>query len=998
MTRLISGSVVTYDNKFRPVCYLLDDTGLPIAGKVVKYTLYNVATNQWWNGAAWGAYAEVTMSDRGYGIYVTATAIDTSIANGHDLILIYKESTIPAYGMENIRTSNLWNILDDIKAKTDLIVSGGASQTTMLLVKAKTDLIPASPATEGTSLSIKAKTDLLPATPANEATSILIKAKTDLIPAQPALEPTSLLIKAKTDNLPALPGNETTILAIKAKTDLLPLDPTSEALATSNKDDIKAITSILEGTVMNDGLNTRTTFKTDFSIAINDFFVDQVIVFRTGSFAGLSRRISGYDGATKFITVSPALPTVGGLDSPPIDGAVFSIVARPAPAGSTLTETVIAQKVWDEPLAGHVTGGTSGASQNRILPTEAKVDIVDTVADAIKVQTDKLQFNGSSEVLSEAMRLGANAETEVQQKATDALNAYDPPTRTEATSDKVEIISEVNANEVKVDAVKTVVDGIAVQTTAIDGRLPTDPADQSQVESAILAAQGVLQGEHVTIIAKEDALLAAVLSIQNNTTTVIVVPPIMEKPETPGTKTYRLVLMNYDGVGGMEDFIQNTPGIYECQVKVDEIDGTPIIPYAYLVRDGVGVYHIDFVVNYTDANRPILFTFMLESLLSVIRYATRTSEITDEGTIIEQIKADTTDILIDTGTTLPAQIEAVRVDLNNEIDITEASINSNVDNTRTSILNEITIVENMINDIGNSIITKTSIPNNFAIPVGVSKISEDIGMYEHDIPVYNIDVFQDAGVVKIDGELIVYTGRDTVESKLTGCSRAFEINDNPALPANHDKDVKISQVVISRFMVEYFDGYNNVIDPDDSPIIVFFSDLNQEIINVEMIKDPIRYCWRRDFAFTYEDTFENITYTIKASLVGKNVQESGSLKSEFVYGTQSVIPGASTSGLINGEFLFDQEGWIGTDGVFHDWTDEYKGYVRDENTGDRLQDVVVRAFRVLKDGTVARDYHPPYQSITDILGDFKGALDEGEYEFEFTLSGTVYFRVRRSIG
>ena len=56
-------------------------------------------------------------------------------------------------------------------------------------------------------------------------------------------------------------------------------------------------------------------------------------------------------------------------------------------------------------------------------------------------------------------------EANVEGYVTSALNTYDPPTRTELTSDKEEILTEVNANETKIDAlnnitVSEILDGI----------------------------------------------------------------------------------------------------------------------------------------------------------------------------------------------------------------------------------------------------------------------------------------------------------------------------------------------------------------------------------------------------------------------------------------------------------------------------------------------------------------------------------------------------------
>jgi len=75
-------------------------------------------------------------------------------------------------------------------------------------------------------------------------------------------------------------------------------------------------------------------------------------------------------------------------------------------------------------------------------------------------------------------------EANVQAHVAAGLAAYDPPTRAELTSDKNEIIAQVDANEVKIDLIDTLVDAIKAKT---DG-LPADPASQA----AILAAVGAL--------------------------------------------------------------------------------------------------------------------------------------------------------------------------------------------------------------------------------------------------------------------------------------------------------------------------------------------------------------------------------------------------------------------------------------------------------------------------------------------------------------------------
>ena len=77
-----------------------------------------------------------------------------------------------------------------------------------------------------------------------------------------------------------------------------------------------------------------------------------------------------------------------------------------------------------------------------------EIDANETKIDAL--QTDLDNPNQYKADVS-ALAIEANVEGHV----TDALNTYDPPTRTEATADKDAIITEVNANETKIDSIIT---------------------------------------------------------------------------------------------------------------------------------------------------------------------------------------------------------------------------------------------------------------------------------------------------------------------------------------------------------------------------------------------------------------------------------------------------------------------------------------------------------------------------------------------------------------
>lgn len=60
------------------------------------------------------------------------------------------------------------------------------------------------------------------------------------------------------------------------------------------------------GTVVTNGSNTATSFCTDLSSSTTDFWKDCLLVFTTGTLAGQVKKISGYNGSTKFVTLASA--------------------------------------------------------------------------------------------------------------------------------------------------------------------------------------------------------------------------------------------------------------------------------------------------------------------------------------------------------------------------------------------------------------------------------------------------------------------------------------------------------------------------------------------------------------------------------------------------------------------------------------------------------------------------------------------------------------------
>jgi hypothetical protein len=68
------------------------------------------------------------------------------------------------------------------------------------------------------------------------------------------------------------------------------------------------------GAVVDDAANTSQTFETDRTESSNDYWRDALILFTSGSLVGQVKKVTAYDGTTKFVTLGSALtaePTAG---------------------------------------------------------------------------------------------------------------------------------------------------------------------------------------------------------------------------------------------------------------------------------------------------------------------------------------------------------------------------------------------------------------------------------------------------------------------------------------------------------------------------------------------------------------------------------------------------------------------------------------------------------------------------------------------------------------
>lgn len=76
-----------------------------------------------------------------------------------------------------------------------------------------------------------------------------------------------------------------------------------------------------DGAVVADGGNSATTFVTDLTASVNDFYKDALVRFTTGSLAGSGpKKVTGYNGTTK------ALSFTAGFTSAPATGDLFVLV------------------------------------------------------------------------------------------------------------------------------------------------------------------------------------------------------------------------------------------------------------------------------------------------------------------------------------------------------------------------------------------------------------------------------------------------------------------------------------------------------------------------------------------------------------------------------------------------------------------------------------------------------------------------------------------------
>lgn len=74
------------------------------------------------------------------------------------------------------------------------------------------------------------------------------------------------------------------------------------------------------GQVLTDASNSATTFKTDLAATATDYWKDCFLTFTSGALAGQTKKITGYNGSTKFVTF------LSGFTGTPSNGDRFRLI------------------------------------------------------------------------------------------------------------------------------------------------------------------------------------------------------------------------------------------------------------------------------------------------------------------------------------------------------------------------------------------------------------------------------------------------------------------------------------------------------------------------------------------------------------------------------------------------------------------------------------------------------------------------------------------------
>ncbi len=250
-------------------------------------------------------------------------------------------------------------------------------------------------------------------------------------------------------------------------------------------------------------VNTQTSFTLASGSDEDDAYNDQAIVLYDDSNSDYPsvRVISDYTGSTKTVTIDSGADFTLGTDD-----SVKIFVTAPGTSAPTAAQ-VRAEIDSNSTQLAAIVADTNELQTDDIPGTlstmEGKIDTIDGIADNILVDTAVIGTLGAGLT---GIPWNSAWDAEVQSECTDALNAYDPPTKTE-----MDTAHGLLATEAKQDIIDTNVDSVLVDTGT------TLPATLSTIEGKIDTVDGIVDDILVdtgTTLPAEHAALPTAAEIQ----------------------------------------------------------------------------------------------------------------------------------------------------------------------------------------------------------------------------------------------------------------------------------------------------------------------------------------------------------------------------------------------------------------------------------------------------------------------------------------------------
>lgn len=374
------------------------------------------------------------------------------------------------------------------------------------------------------------------------------------------------------------------------------------------------------------------------------------------------------------------------------------------------------------------------------------------------------------------------------------------------------------------------------------------------------------------------------------------------------------------------------------------------------------------------------------------------------GKILQEVETDTSDmrpriiaIELDTDEIqgkLPINNfmgSSVKTDKDDEIDDIKIAV-------ETDIPAQLVVIENHLNAIDDYFVLEDDTPQIIIKPTLINRIEtttgDPIDDVQTEIPLFSTTLWPAKGYVKIDSEYIWYGSIE--DNTLKDCTRG-ELG---SVAASHNNESSVYETKIFSISMELFpfqrsgDGFTL----DSAPTLKIY---RGELLNVLELNTTL------PLLGATSKRYAQLIIIDSSMLKGPRLAIVNYIKDSYsrnIYRYMEYIDEPASQDLVAGQgtilpnaLRFDEEGWIDTSGIKHDWTDEMAGSINDDH-GRPLTGVQVKAFlRSPVDDEVLYAREPWYDKTTE-LGQYRGALVAGTYLFIFYLDGKKWKEAERTLG